>query len=406
MDKQRVAIVLNMHPTGYGVMRDLAVEGIPVVGLDCDARKSGFYSRYGDKMLCPTPEDKRDLLEFLLRVAGRYNHKPILFPANDRYAFFIAEHQDELAPCYELPIPALSTVECFLDKGRIAEEMRTLGIAEPGTIVLRNETELRNQLSRIRFPRVVKPTPSHKGLRGAWQVNNKEELRKRSMAAFSGGQHVIVQELIPGGTRDLWLYCAYYNRSSEPKVFFTCRKVREYPVRYGTACMAETVRNPVVKDLAEKILKHFSYIGLVGAEFKWDSTDGVYKVIEINPRTVLFHSIGTVAGANLTVAAYRDMAGIPHTSDGTFVEGRKWWFIRRDIESAVNLLRSGELTVTDWLRSMRGKKARALFSWRDMAPFVLSLPYVGRLRGTAIRPRLSHEGPASDRQTEDDKGDA
>jgi len=156
--------------------------------------------------------------------------------------------------------------------------------------------------------------------------------------------------------------------------------------------MAETAKNSEVKQLAETILGHVKYVGLVDVEFKWDRRENHYKVIEINARIGLWHSLGKVANANLALAAYRDMIGLPYERNGTFVEGRKWRFLRRDIETAFGEFRAGELGLVDWLKSVRGKKAYPVFSWGDIMPFLVSLPYVARLKGSMIKPRLRRDG--------------
>ena len=54
-------------------------------------------------------------------------------------------------------------------------------------------------------------------------------------------------------------------------------------------------------------------------------------------------------------------------------KGVKWICWRRDLQSALYYWRRGDLTLTDWWRSWRGRKACALFSWVDPAPFLCDL---------------------------------
>ena len=392
MTNQRAAVILSMHPTGYSLMRDLAQAGVPVVGLDHNPARPGLYSRLGDKMLCPSPEKEQELLDFLVRLATGYREKPVLFAANDVFALAVARHHEELAPHFELPMPELSVVEKLMDKGKFAAEMHRLGIPHPQTTVVRTESDLDDLEGEIIFPCVAKPSFLLRGCPKAVQAESMEELKALYREVFNNGYPIIVQEVVPGGCRDLWSYQAYYDRHSESRVCFTVRKIRQHPARHGTACMAETAKNSEVKQLAETILGHVKYVGLVDVEFKWDRRENHYKVIEINARIGLWHSLGKVANANLALAAYRDMIGLPYERNGTFVEGRKWRFLRRDIETAFGEFRAGELGLVDWLKSVRGKKAYPVFSWGDIMPFLVSLPYVARLKGSMIKPRLRRDG--------------
>jgi predicted ATP-grasp superfamily ATP-dependent carboligase len=58
--------------------------------------------------------------------------------------------------------------------------------------------------------------------------------------------------------------------------------------------------------------------------------------------------------------------------------GAKWVFLRRDCQSAVHYWRKGELTLVEWLRSLRGVKVDAMFSWSDPAPFWRDVTSAGR----------------------------
>ena len=56
--------------------------------------------------------------------------------------------------------------------------------------------------------------------------------------------------------------------------------------------------------------------------------------------------------------------------------------LRRDLQSAMYYMRRGELSVVDWVRTLRGPKAYALFSWSDPGPFVSDLR---RVSGKVLR---------------------
>jgi hypothetical protein len=59
--------------------------------------------------------------------------------------------------------------------------------------------------------------------------------------------------------------------------------------------------------------------------------------------------------------------------------GVKWIHLRWDFQSALYYWRQGELTPMEWWKSRRGRKAYALFSWRDPGPFLGDLQRTIRL---------------------------
>ena len=71
---------------------------------------------------------------------------------------------------------------------------------------------------------------------------------------------------------------------------------------------------------------------------------------------------------------YRDAAGLSLPDDRTQrYGGAKWINLLRDLQSGWYYWRRGELTIVHWIRSMRGPKAYAIFSWSDPGPFIAAV---------------------------------
>jgi predicted ATP-grasp superfamily ATP-dependent carboligase len=62
--------------------------------------------------------------------------------------------------------------------------------------------------------------------------------------------------------------------------------------------------------------------------------------------------------------------------------GARWIYWRHDLQAALFAWRRGELTLREWARSWRGRKAEAVFSWSDPEPFAAD---VGRIAARALR---------------------
>jgi hypothetical protein len=80
--------------------------------------------------------------------------------------------------------------------------------------------------------------------------------------------------------------------------------------------------------------------------------------------------LAEAGGVELLYAAYCDAVGIPLPVklEQTY-RGVKWIYLRQDIRSALFYWRRRELTLKEWWRSWRGRKAEAVFSWRETGPF-------------------------------------
>jgi hypothetical protein len=71
---------------------------------------------------------------------------------------------------------------------------------------------------------------------------------------------------------------------------------------------------------------------------------------------------------------YCDALGLPLPSNREQQYlGVKWIDLRHDIQSALHYFRRGELTIAEWYRSVRGRKAFAVFSWSDPLPFLVDI---------------------------------
>ena len=70
----------------------------------------------------------------------------------------------------------------------------------------------------------------------------------------------------------------------------------------GTVAPIEEIR-----ETSLKLLRHFGYRGYSAPEWKRDARDGVYKLIEINTRPIVYHRLLHKAGTNAVDTLYRDI---------------------------------------------------------------------------------------------------
>jgi predicted ATP-grasp superfamily ATP-dependent carboligase len=371
------AVVLGLHITGLGVVHHLVGRGVPVVAMDDRIGQPGFASRYGTKFVCPSPEREADrLLTVLVDLARRLPWRGVLFPTNDDFTRFVSAYRDELKPFFELQLPSHEVVEQLADKWRFHLLAGKHGIETPWAFCPSSELEVAALDGKIEFPCVVKPVRTSmwkgSGAGKALMASSLEEVIQAWRRLSREPGDLLVQELIPGSEDRSYLYVAYYDQRGRPAVELTMRKIRQHPPIFGTACITEIVREPAVVETSRTFLQGIDYRGIVDVEFKRDSRDGRLKIIEINPRVGLQHKLATRAGADLLLAAYSDQTGASDAlPPGHRVADRlKWIEVSREIESAYHYLRSGDLTLGTWLRSLQGPKTYASWDWRDPMPFL------------------------------------
>ena len=152
---------------------------------------------------------------------------------------------------------------------------------------------------------------------------------------------------------------------------------------FGTGTFAQSAWIPELFELGKRFLNAINYYGISEVEFKRDPRDGKYKLIEMNARTWLWHSLATRCGVDLSYLLYKDMIGERVTPVTSFRNGVKWIHIYTDLWIATKEILKRNLKIGDYLRSLKGEKEFGVFSLGDPLPFLcetLMLPYLWKDR--------------------------
>jgi predicted ATP-grasp superfamily ATP-dependent carboligase len=235
------------------------------------------------------------------------------------------------------------------------------------------------------FPLVIKPASTEKPnaltKAKAWRIESAGELKARlaEATALMGTDQVIVQEMIPGGGESQFSYAGLWEHGRE-LASLTARRTRQFPIDFGmTSSFVETMPLPEIAEAARKILLAIGFHGLVEVEFKFDSRDGTYKVLDANTRAWAWIGIGANAGVDFPYLAWRLATGqgIPASRGG---RRASWLYPGRNLLSLVQQWRrQGMPSVAEW-QTMVAASTWATFSLDDPLPGVIEFPIqVGRL---------------------------
>lgn len=368
-----VAIVAGLCPTGLAVVRSLGRQGIPVVGVDLNPRAIGFSSRYCMRLeSAESIQSKQELISALERFGKSLPTKGVLFPTTDEYLSLISQNAEKLKKYYIFPLEE-NIVESFLNKKQFYRLCVENNVAIPRTHFPKDIEDLISISREMTYPCILKPVYSHvwqKKLRGqkVFKASSSDELIETYKKVIEFNKEVMVQEIIQGKDDRIYLCAAYFSKNAEPLAIFTGRALRQYPTEFGTKSLAEAVDDPEVAELSIRFLKAINFQGICGVEFKRDPRDNQLKMIEINPRPVRWHSLTDACEVPIVYTAYRDLLGKevkPVSSQGK----GKWIFVWRDLLSATKYVLRRQLSIGNWINSLKGKKEYAIFRWDDPIPF-------------------------------------
>ncbi|MGC9317114.1 MAG: ATP-grasp domain-containing protein [Armatimonadota bacterium] len=376
-------------PTALGVIRALAQEGVPVIAAGARANCLSMRSRYVSHAFVDErlAADWEGFVAALQSLGARVSPKPVLFVSTDFQAAAVGNAVDVLREHYLYTYVDPQRLMVALDKRRTCEVAAEAGVGAPATVVAGPDSSIAAITEQIRFPAVVRPAAwvelsegmvvQHEQFRRAFgakavRARDRDELERYLQSAADLGTPTIVQEEIVGPSSRIFGASTYSDEDFQVRALFVCKKTRQLPSDFGSGTMVESMACEAVADHTKRLVKAAGYHGVAELEFKFDERDQEFKIIEINPRPGTWISVAPASGVNTPYVAYTQLQGAampPVEQTGDTV---KWINARTDLEYLYKY-RGGDhtgepLSVTSYLKSIRGRRVWAYWDPRDPLP--------------------------------------
>ena len=375
---------MNMFYTGLGISRSLGEHGVSVVGLTAQRGIYGNYTRYAHVRRCPdSREASEELLEALIRIGEEIGSRSIIFPTRDDDCLFLDRFRVELDPYFIPVLPPSAALRRCLDKWETYLLAKDAGVPTPGCYLVEDEDQLADVSAKVGFPCVLKPVSSHDWRKGAnWKVvgarkaigiSSQRELLREYTKVARAGKRVLIQEMIPGDDNCLTIVACYLDRASNWVAAFGTRKLAQSPAGFGTGCVVQAIECPDLHERTVRLLRTIGYSGIAEVEYKWDSRNEQFQLIEINPRPWDQHRLGASSGVDLIYLAYCEHAGLPKPAFVPRIFGHKWIAEDAFFMMILRLLWKRDRSLWSVLRTVQGKRVYAIWSWKDPLPLLLYL---------------------------------
>lgn len=377
------ALVIGGEHPGLGVARSLGRRGIPVYIID-DQQSVCAFSRYTTRTIrVPDLRDEQKTIDSVFDVGRRFNLRDwVLFPTRDETVAAFSRHRDELKTFFRVTTPGWDSIRWAWNKKNTYQLATELGIPCPRTFTPRCIDELAECDAHL--PLAIKPAVKENFFYAtgakAWRAETPEQLRElyRQAANQIDPEHILIQEIIPGGGDQQLSYCAFY-QDGKVHSSLLARRARQHPREFGRAASyVETTDAPEIEELAKRFLNAIDYYGLVEVEFKQDPRDGQFKLLDVNARTWGFHTLGFAAGVDFPYLVFADQMGqtLPSCRGRS---GVGWLRLLTDVPVVISDIAGGYLTWRRYFKSLRETRIESVFSKEDPLPFlaeVLLLPYM------------------------------
>lgn len=371
------ALILGGAHGALAAARSLGRRNIPVAIVSDDftlVRLSRFISQHFSWSGPAAPNATTTLLE----LAARHGLQDwLLIPGGDAEVRLIAENREALRAAFRVMSCGWADLEAVCNKRLLAERAAAAGIASPRSYRIASEAAATTL--ELQFPVVLKPAqreaPNVFTLAKAWRADSREEFvaRYREAAAAVGHDQVVVQELVPGGGATQFSYVALW-QGGKPLAQMTARRTRQYPVDFSyTSTFVEVVQQAEVSAAAQALLASINFEGLVEIEFKYDTRDKLYKVLDVNPRCWTWFGLGEAAGVDFAWLMFCAANGNPAPAS-VIDDGQKWIYVVRDAIASLRLMARGDLSWSDYRASWRGPMTWAAFAADDPVPGLLEMP--------------------------------
>lgn len=369
---------------GLSNTRALGELGIPVYVIDvvhCLAQHSKYCTKF---FRCPA-FNSSEFIAFLIDLARREQLKGwFLIGSNDHIVENLALHQDVLAPYYTMMVPSKDQLYNIINKARLLDVALTCGTHIPATCY----PKTLEKAKLMNYPLLVKGClglsfykATHKK---AIQVDTYEGLCATLKEIRVLTDDVMIQELIPFDAQNRVVSFTCFAVHGEIKAYWMGQKLREHPIKYGTATMSQSVMIPQVLNEARPLMKALQYNGTCEVEFMRDPRDGEWKLIEINPRTWLWVGLAKECGVDYAKMMYRFVNDKEQQYPDFYEVGLKWYNSITDFVFSIQAIFKGEVSVKEYMQSLSSHKVHAIWSWNDLMPgliFPFMLFYIAKKRG-------------------------
>jgi predicted ATP-grasp superfamily ATP-dependent carboligase len=312
----------------------------------------------------------------LLEVGRRIGRKALLIPTSDETALFVDEYTEVLGEHFLFPQRPRGLSRSLANKQEMYHLARALGIPTAETQSPTCRQDVAAFARTATFPLMLKGNDTRRlaarpgaGGRGMFLVHNAAELlQKYDALEDPAAPNLMLQEYIPGGDGNCWMFNGYFDRKSDCVVGFTGQKLRQWPPHQGVTTLGICRHNATVEDMTHRLMKAVGYTGVLDIGYRWDARDGLYKVLDVNPRIgATFRLFVADNGMDVARALYLDLTGQP-IDPGRQRDGRKWVVEDHDLFSASCCRREDGLTFKSWVASYRAVEEGAYFASDDLLP--------------------------------------
>jgi len=366
-------VVIEGHVQGLSNVRALGERNIPVYVVDkseCIARYSKFCCSF---FRCPDYLSN-GFISFLIELAKTHQLKDwILMPSNDHAVYNISKNKVILEEYYKIITPGIDVIDNIYDKGKLLEIAVRCNIPFPKTQYFKSANESIEK--DFQFPLLTK---GRNGLtfykstgRKVFLAESLDELRNQLIYISEkySLEKTFTQELIPDIKINKTISFTAFAVEGEIKTYWIGEKLREHPIRFGTATYTQSIECLELYNPSQNLLKELNYTGVCEIEYLLDPRDKTYKLIEINARTWLWVELAKRCNINYALIIYNYLNNLKVDYKEEYIINKKWMHYITDLPYSIIAILKGKYSVIQIIKSYCQFPSPAVFRANDILPF-------------------------------------
>jgi len=364
------ALLVTDGHEGLAVARGLGLQGVPVVVLAYGPVSVASSKYVQAKIDIPSPKEAEAFVEKLLEI-GRDYEGSLLVTGQDDAVVTISRNKEALSSCFVVASPEWEIAKRFIDKSYTYALADEIGVPAPKTLSPTHADEVSDYGKVVQYPCLIKPRQVHlfqKLFRAKmFLVDDFDELMTKYQEVSQANIEVMIQEFIPGEDVDVVNYNSYIAAGLDP-VVFTAAHIRNAPPQLGSPRVVMSQDIPEIKEPGRKLLEAMGFNGFSCTEFKKDSRDGVFKLMEVNGRHNRSAMLAIRCGINFPWIEYAHLMLGESPRPSGFEEGVYWMDTILDIKSSLRYRREERYSLAQYVEPYLKPHVDNFFNFRDLGP--------------------------------------
>lgn len=372
--KKTYALILGGYVNGYCIIKELYACGVKDIALLSHEKSLASYSNKIShfQSIGKSAESLKEAIKALKKKSDYI----VIFPTDDLHIENLHAIYEEIKEFCFVPFNNQNILES-LDKYEQYSYCEKYNIPYPKTQNIETIKDI-NKIKFMIFPVLIKPKKrddlNTDVFRSLYLENIEDYHHNKTKLSDFINKNIafLASEFIPGDDTNIYAYMGYRSQDGNILNEWIGKKLSQYPDAFGVFSSGSNEAPKIVQEQGRKLLEVMDLQGICEPEFKYDSRDGKYKLMEINLRSMMWHRLGNLSGVHIQYTQYLDALNedVPKQ-----IQNQKERFHLVYMKHELTNLLNRKKYWTHFKYNIFGCKNREFAVWEksDIKPFVFDL---------------------------------